>query len=164
MIKLRNLILIATLLLPLKAAFADWESILFPKDFQTENNRAKATATAQQSGKHVIVYATRTNCPPCDALRYVLRTDSVAKQFRDAYVFTAVWNSSMGNAEREDYRNRYGVQGAPTWIIFTNTGKYVCTAPGVFLNAEEANARHKAIQARLANVSETSPTGPERCS
>ena len=142
---------------------ADWESLLFPKDFQTESNLTKATATATQHKKHVIVYATRTNCPPCDALRSRLRRDDVAKPYREGYVFTAVWNSSMGYAEREDYRRKYDVQGAPTWIVFKNTGQYLCTARGAFFSDEDGFKLHQAIQAQLASTESLPTSGSRSC-
>jgi thioredoxin-related protein len=155
--------LLVLLIVPFSSAFADWESTLFPREFRTESSLAKATAIARESNKHVIVYATRTNCPPCDVLRSRLRRDEIAKPYRDSYVFTAVWNSSMSSAERENYRQKYDVQGAPTWIVFTNTGQYVCTARGAFSSDEEGAKLHQDIQARLTS-SEALPTnGPQRC-
>ena len=144
-------------------AMADWESTLFPKDFQTESNLTKATATATLHKKHVIVYATRTNCPPCDVLRSRLRRDDVAKPYRESYVFTAVWNSSMGYSEREDYRRKYDVQGAPTWIVFKNTGQYLCTARGAFFSDEDGLKLHQAIQAQLASTEGSPTSGPRSC-
>jgi thioredoxin-related protein len=159
-----RLFLFLTLFLAWSVSFADWESALFPGDFQTENSLLKAASSAEKVGKHVIVYATRRNCPPCDALKSLLRIDTVAKPYRDAYVFTAVWTSSMGSTEREDYRQRYGVQGAPTWLVFTNAGKYVCTARnGVFETEEQSTRLHQAIQMRLVNTTDGSSTSPRKC-
>jgi thioredoxin-related protein len=160
--QLRHLLLVL-LVVPVSFAFADWESTLFPREFQTESSLAKAMVIAKESNKHVIVYATRTNCPPCDVLRSRLRREEVAKPYRDSYVFTAVWNSSMGSTERENYRQKYDVQGAPTWIVFANTGQYVCTARGAFFSDEEGAKLHQAIQTRLTS-SEALPTnGPQSC-
>ena len=151
---------LASALLLSHSAVADWESSILPRDFKTENTMAKALATARGSGRQVIVYYTRTNCPPCNALQARLRKEAVAKPYRDSYVFTAVWGSSMGHAEREDYRTRYGVQGAPTWLVFTEEGKYVCTSGGGFESDEGAMLLHQAVQSKVASPTEAAAPGP----
>ena len=144
--------------------FADWESSILPRDFKTESGLSKALTAARQSGQHVIVYYTRTNCPPCRQLQARLRKESVAKPYRDSYVFTAVWGSSMDSTEREHYRQRFGVQGAPTWIVFKNDGQYVCTSEGGFETDEAGEQLHKALQSLLAAPSaDGSSDTPRRC-
>jgi thioredoxin-related protein len=155
-------LLISTLLFPLRAS-ADWESAILPRDFKTESTLAKALTVARDTDRQVIVYYTRTNCPPCTVLQARLRKDAVAKPFRESYVFTAVWGSSMGHAEREEYRSRYGVQGAPTWLVFTREGKYVCTSGEGFESDDGAVALHRAAQVLLAAQTEPAASGPRRC-
>jgi thioredoxin-related protein len=136
-------------------AFADWESTILPRDFQTDNSLAKALASAKQSGKSVIVYYTRTNCPPCNVLQGRLRKEDVAKPYRDMYIFTAVWGSSMGNAERERYRQEFAVEGAPTWIFFRNDGTYVCTASGGFRSDLAGTELHQVVQSKIVEPYKT---------
>jgi thioredoxin-related protein len=136
-------------------AFADWESTILPRDFQTENSLAKALASAKQSGRSVIMYYTRTSCPPCNVLQGRLRKEDVAKPYRDMYVFTAVWGSSMGNAERERYRQEFAVEGAPTWIFFRNDGTYICTASGGFRSDQAGMELHQVVQSKIVAASKT---------
>ena len=131
-------------------ALSEWESFLLPKDFAHQNSLTKAVTEAKRTGRHVILYYTRTKCPPCEVLQRELRNESTALLFKDRYVFTAVWGSAMGHSERELYRSRYAVQGAPTWLVFTNEGEYVCTAQGGFDSGEGAKRLHEAAQRLLA--------------
>jgi thioredoxin-related protein len=140
-----------SIMLASSAALADWESSILPSTFQMESSREKALATAKQSGKHVIVYYTRTNCPPCNVIQYYLRTnEDVARPFRESYVFTAVWGTAMGRAERDEYRTKYDVSSAPSWLVFTNAGEYVCTARGGFDGVAGAAQLHAALKEKLA--------------
>ena len=127
-------------------AQADWESSLLPNDFAHQNSLKKAVAEAKRTDKHVILYYTRTNCPPCEVLQRELRSEPTASLYRDRYVFTAVWGSSMGETERKHYRGRYNVQGAPTWLVFTNEGEYLCTAQGGFRSSTGAKQLQEAAQ------------------
>lgn len=145
------------------AAVADWESFILPGDFQTESSLAQAIVTAKRTDKHVIVYYTRTNCPPCNVLRSRLRSEVVARPYRDSYVFTVAWGSSMGSVERDQYRQRYRVLGAPTWLVFANDGRYVCTAAGGFQTDEGGQALHQAIQAQLPGAAQWSDAEPRNC-
>lgn len=72
------------------AARADWESAILPKSFQSEGSLPKALEVAQASGRSVIVYYTRTNCPPCNVLQSRLRDPSIGAPFAQDFVFTAV--------------------------------------------------------------------------
>jgi hypothetical protein len=119
---------------------------LLPDGFAHEDSLAKAVATARGSDRAIIVYYTRTNCPPCGSLQRRLRKEEVGAPYRDGYVFTAVWGSSMGSYDRESYRTQYWVQGAPTWIFFNRHGKYVCTAAGGFTSDEAGAQLHKTVQ------------------
>ena len=144
-----------TWLLASSTAFADWESTILPRDFKTESTLSSALATAKQTGRDVIVYYTRTRCPPCEVLQGRLRNESVAKPFRESYVFTVVWGSSMGLQEREDYRQRFAVDGAPTWIVFNSAGSYICTSSGGFSSDEGGSQLHAVVQKRLAAIPAT---------
>ena len=135
-----------------------WESSLLPKGFQTATSLDKALTLARTANLPVVLYYTRTNCPPCTVVQGLLRGETVGHAFRYAYVFTALWGTSMGQAERESLRSRNDVQGAPTWVVFRNTGEYLCTARGVFATAAEAAALHHAIQQHLVS-SEASASG-----
>ena len=156
---------LASLTVLLAIAFparADWESHLLPRDFDMASSMEKALLLAKQKDKGVIIYYTRTNCPPCNVLQSTLRQEAVAAPYRTAYVFTAVWGSSMGSAERESYRKRFDVQGAPTLLVFNNAGQYVCTARGGFSTADEATKVHAAAQSYLA-LSGSTEKGPRHC-
>jgi hypothetical protein len=139
---------------------------LLPKGFKTASSLDQALALATAANLPVIVYYTRTNCPPCTVVQGQLRSEAVGQLFRGSYVFTALWGTSMGHGERETLRSRYDVQGAPTWVVFRNTGEYLCTARGAFATASEANALHQAIQERMAGrdagTGETA-TSPRGC-
>jgi thioredoxin-related protein len=143
-------------------ASAEWESHLLPRDFDMASTMEKALVLAKQKDKAVIVYYTRTNCPPCNVLQSRLRQEAVAAPYRASYVFTAVWGSSMGHAERESYRKRFDVQGAPTLLVFNNAGQYVCTARGGFFTTDEATKVHAAAQTYLA-MPRSADQGPRRC-
>lgn len=140
----------AICVLTTNSAQAEWEGWLLPNDFIRADTFEKAVAIAKDKDKALIVYYTRTSCPPCSLLQSRLRQEEVAALFRDKYVFTAVWGSAMGMNERESYRRRFDVQGAPTWIAFDKDGKYLCTSPGGFFSFDEARAIHEGIQARLS--------------
>ncbi|MEF8747837.1 MAG: thioredoxin fold domain-containing protein [Candidatus Accumulibacter propinquus] len=145
-------------------AHADWEGYLLPDGFAHENSLAKAVETAKGSGKAVIVYYTRTNCPPCSSLQNRLRKEEIGIPYRDGYVFTAVWGTSMRSDERDRYRTQFWVQGAPTWIIFNRHGKYVCTAAGGFTSDEAGTQLHKTVQSLLATSTEGESATPRSCS
>lgn len=133
-------------------AFAEWESTILPKGFTYEASLSKAIDRAAQEGKAVVLYYTRTNCPPCDALRQRLRNDPVGEIYRNKYVFSAVWGSSMSKTEQDQFRGRYGFGGAPAWMFFNSQGTYLCTARGgVFESDEEGIKLHTAVQAMIAN-------------
>jgi hypothetical protein len=137
-----------------------------PKDFQTASSLDQALTLASSDKRPVILYYTRTNCPPCRVVQGLLRGEAAGGLFRDTYVFTALWGTSMGHAERETLRSRYDVQGAPTWVVFRHTGEYLCTARGAFSSAEEAATLHRAIQGRLAgstSVASGAPSTPLGC-
>ncbi len=139
-------------------ANSSWESSILPRGFTHEPSIDKAYSRAAKEQKAVIVYYTRTSCPPCDVLQGRLRNESVAKPFRDGYVFTAVWGNTLGLQEREHYRSRFGVQGAPTWIVFNSQGAYVCTAPGGFSSDSEGLALDQSIRASLISSTPSSST------
>ena len=159
---MRTLLSVALLGISCQTALAAWESSILPTGFQHENSLASASARAARDGKTAIVYYTRTQCPPCNALQSRLRKESVAAPFRDHYVFTAVWGSSMGSSERETYRSQYGVQGAPTWIFYRQDGQYLCTASGGFSSDEHGARLHAAVQ-QLQTSAGTPPVGPREC-
>jgi thioredoxin-related protein len=143
-----NAVFLALLGAPL-LAHADWESAIIPKDFMTASSLERATEEAKKANRAVILYYTRTNCPPCDVLQGRLRKPEVAAPYRSSYVFTAVWGSSMDRMEQQRYRDKYGTRGAPSWVVFGSDGQYVCSAPGGFQSDEEGGALHTAIQAKL---------------
>jgi Thioredoxin-like len=130
-------------------AHADWESSILPKDFMTASSFDRAIDEAKKAKRPVILYYTRTECPPCTVLQGRLRKDEIAKPYRDGYVFTAVWGNAIDRSERERYRSRYGARGAPTWIAFSEKAEYVCTAPGGFQSDGDGATLHTAIQAKL---------------
>lgn len=131
------------------SAFAAWESSILPSDFAQESSLERATARATKEGKAVIVYYTRPRCPPCDILQSRLKVEEIAGRYRENYVFTAVWGSSMNAGERDHYRSAYDVQGAPTWIFFSGEGKYLCTSGGGFRSTDQSVKLHAAVQALL---------------
>lgn len=142
---------------------ADWESHLLPRSFDHADSLPKASALAREKNKAVILYYTRTNCPPCNWLQGQLRQDSVGQPYRDNYVFTAVWGNGMSSKEREQYRSRYDVQGAPTWLFFNAAGEYVCTSRGGFASPEDAKNLHEAAQQLLAAATGSVPDRPRNC-
>jgi hypothetical protein len=157
-----RLILTALLATPI-AAYADWESSILPKDFHTASSLTRAIENGKQSGRPIILYYTRTSCPPCDVLQARLRKEDVAKPYRESYIFTAVWGSSMGQMDQQRYRDRYGARGAPSWIVFTSDGRYVCTAVGGFKSDEAGAVLHKAIQAKVSAPSKEEPASIASC-
>lgn len=144
-------------------ADANWESYILPASFDTADSFAKAIALAKEKNKAVIVYYTQTNCPPCNLLQSRLRKEEVAGPFRAGYVFTAIWGTRISYTERENYRSRYGVRGAPTWLVFNRSGEYVCTSGGGFDTDEGAQTLHEAIQLRLSATALPVGGGPRQC-
>ena len=144
-------------------ASADSERSILPRNFDTASTLHKAVAVAKEKNKAVILYYTRTNCPPCTVLQSRLRKEEVAAPLRAAYVFTVVWGSYMSYNERESYRRRYDVQGASTWIVFSSNGEYVCTASGGFNSDKGGRRLHEAVQARLATLAGSSEADPTHC-
>lgn len=158
-----RLLLASVLALAFGPLFAAWESSLLPSDFAHEDSLERAASRAAKEGKAVVVYYTRTRCPPCDLLKSRLRIESVAKPYRENYVFTAVWGSSMNFREREHYRSAYNVAGAPTWLFFNAAGKYLCTASGGFFSEEQSANLHSAVQALLSQADTGDALSPRTC-
>lgn len=144
-------------------AKADHESMILPRSYQTAESFDKAVAMAQEKSQPVIVYYTRAHCPPCDFLQSLLRRAEIAEHYRSSYGFTAVWGSSMGSTERESYRTRFDVQGAPTWVVFDSRGRYLCTSHGGFESVAGGIRLHDAIQARSRSPREDAVNAPTRC-
>lgn len=143
------------------SAHADWESSLLPRDFDHASNLADATKLADEKGKALVLYYTRTNCPPCTVLQGNLRNAEIGAPFKAAYVFTAVWGTSINRSERETYRSRFDIQSAPTWVFFTGKGEYVCTSRGGFESGEHALRLNEAVKGLLASDSRS--TSPRAC-
>lgn len=139
------------------------EYSILPESFDTASTLEEAFAFAKQKNKPVILYYTRTRCPPCHMLQSRLRREDVAAPYRDGYVFTVVWSRSMGTEEREYYRTQYYVLGAPTWVVFDSRGDYVCTSIGGFKSDEGGKRLHAAIQSRLRADSHANQTGARDC-
>lgn len=144
-------------------AYAEGEARILPRDFAKEGSLESATIRAAKEGKAVVLYYTRTQCPPCEILQWRLRKEDVAANYRESYVFTAVWGTSMNYTERQHYRSTYNVGGAPTWIFFTSDGQYLCTSSGGFSTDEHGARLHAAVQARLKQPSQKVSTGPRAC-
>ena len=153
---------LALLLLFPGSARPAWEAAILPRGFSHESSLQKAVDRAKVTGRAVIVYYTRTQCPPCDALQARLRKDSIGEPFRSGYVFTAVWGNSMSNTEREHYRIRFGVQGAPTWLVFNSLGDYICTARGGF-GSDEAGLKLNDNVQELLKSGASAPSEPVEC-
>ena len=150
------------LALSMQPASAAWESFILPRGFAHESSLSDAAKRASKEGKAVVVYYTRTRCPPCDALQGRLRKDAVGTPYREKYVFTAVWGSSMNASERDQYRTLYNVQGAPTWLFFNSDGEYMCTAHGGFESDEAGAKLHSAVQIQLVQQ-RGATSGPQEC-
>jgi thioredoxin-related protein len=142
-------------------ALADWESSLLPSDFDHASNLANATKLADEKGKAVVLYYTRTNCPPCTVLQGNLRNPAIGAPFKAGYVFTAVWGTSINRSEREAYRSKFDIQSAPTWVFFTGKGEYVCTSRGGFESGEHGARLHEAVKVLLASDSRSA--SPRAC-
>ena len=142
-------------------AHADWEASLVPRDFDHASNLADATKLADEKGKAVVLYYTRTNCPPCMVLQGNLRNLMVGAPLKAVYVFTAVWGTSINRSEREIYRSKFDVQSAPTWVFFSGKGEYVCTSRGGLESNEHAVRLNEAVKALLA--SDARSTSPRSC-
>jgi thioredoxin-related protein len=147
--KIRLCIAVSALVGVSSLAHADWESAILPKDFMTASSMSRALEEGKKTNRPVILYYTRTNCPPCDVLQGRLRKPDVARPYRESYVFTAVWGSAMDRMEQQRYRDKYGTRGAPSWVVFANDGQYVCSAPGGFQSDEEGATLHTSIQTKL---------------
>jgi hypothetical protein len=145
------------------SASAAWESSILPSDFAMESSLERATSRAAKEGKAVVVYYTRTRCPPCDILQSRLKVEEIAGRYRENYVFTAVWGTSMNAGERQHYRAAYDVQGAPTWIFFSGEGKYLCTSSGGFRSTDQSIRLHAAVQALLQQPRPDSDPAPRAC-
>lgn len=143
------------------SALADWESSLLPRDFDHASSLAEATKLANEKGKAVVLYYTRTNCPPCTVLQGNLRNPVIGAPFKAAYVFTAVWGTSINRSERDAYRSKFDIQSAPTWVFFTGKGEYVCTSRGGFESGEHATRLNEAVKGLLA--ADTRQTSPRAC-
>ncbi|MDX1527927.1 MAG: thioredoxin family protein [Gammaproteobacteria bacterium] len=130
-------------------AEADREEKILPRDFDTAATLDQALTLAKAKNKAVILYYTRDRCPPCNMLQSRLRRESVAAPYRDGYVFTAVWGNRMDRDERAYYRDRYDAFLAPSWVVFTSGGEYVCTSLGGFTSDKGGKRLHEAIQLRL---------------
>jgi thioredoxin-related protein len=123
----------------------------------------EAMALADQANKDIIVYYTRTNCPPCRRLQGQLKQQPIRDLYGNRFVFTAIWGSSMDRAERDRYRQTFGASAAPTLIVHRRTGEYVCSSVGFFDNEDAAVAMFKAISAKLEAKALPSVSAPAPC-
>lgn len=145
-------------------AAAAWESVVLPEGFAWESSLSEAAGRAQRENKAVIVYYTRTNCPPCDLLRARLRSSEEMKAlYGQNYIFTVVWGSSMSRAEREEYRSRFDVRGAPTWVVFSPQGQYVCTLHGGVWPQDGGEQMHQRLQALIREQGSAAQPSPRPC-
>ena len=144
-------------------ARADWESSLFPSDYTIESSLPKAIQTAIQTNKHVIVYYTRTSCPPCNLLQGFLRNDEVRSMYSKSYVFTAVWGNSMSHSQRENYRIDFDIQGAPTFLVYHSSGQYICTSRGGFGSVAAGKRLFSALEILLREPIGQPTPGPKAC-
>lgn len=142
---------------------ADREAAILPPGFETASSPDGALVMAREKNKALIVYYTRTRCPPCNILQSRLRREEVAAPFREGYVFTAIWGSSMGRTERRHYRDIYNVPGAPTWPVFNYSGDYVCTSIGGFTSDQGGKRLHESIQSHLRAGSYAGQAGARDC-
>lgn len=95
-------------------------------------NLDAAVAKAGEQQKWVIVYYTRSSCPPCNHVQGQMKRDEIRSGFADDFIFTVIWSNGMNTTDREKYRSRYGVMGAPTWLVYNERKEYICTASGGF--------------------------------
>lgn len=142
-------------------AWGSWESLVLPPGFSWESNVPDAAARARREDKPLIVYYTRTNCPPCDVLRARLRSNETLREtFKQHYIFTVVWGNSMNRTERDEYRQRYDVRGAPSWVLFHPQGGYVCTLHGGVWPQEDGAEVHELLQTRLKSFDTEAAAAP----
>jgi len=145
------------------AALADWESSLLPRDYSAAADLETALRKAAASGKSVILYYTRTNCAPCRVLQSHLRREEIKAAYAPHYVFTAAWGNGMATRMRKEYRTRYNVLGAPTWIFYDRRGRYLCTSIRGFADHEAGLKLHRRVQANLDADPAPHPDGPRAC-
>lgn len=144
-------------------AYADWEWFVLPSGYTTESSLERAFQTARSHEKSVIVYYTRTRCPPCRALQSNLRREAIRKAYAPHYVFTVVWGNGMDSSKRKTFQDRYNVLGAPTWIIYNRYGDYLCTSHGGFRNPEAGLMLHRRLQNVIATSVPQTHQEPRNC-
>ena len=150
--------------LPSNHALASFESTLFTNHYETYSSMDEAKKAAGPSSKGIFVYYTRSRCPPCDYLRgAILGKSEVASVISRGFVFTAVWGSSMGHAERQFYRETYGDFGAPTFLLFNSKGEYVCTSRGGFRDAEHAIKLTQSLRTLISEGRDKPASSPTDC-
>lgn len=71
------------------------ESLVIPKGYQVAASLDDALAKAKDQQKWVIVYYTRSNCPPCNYVQGHLKNDAIKSGFANNFVFTVVWDDGM---------------------------------------------------------------------
>ena len=157
-------LLILFMVLQANQALASFESTLFTRHYETYSSMDEAKKAAGPSNKGIFVYYTRAKCPPCDYLRgAILWKNEVASVISRGFVFTAVWGSSMGHAERQFYRETYGDFGAPTFLLFNSKGEYVCTSRGGFRDAEHAIKLTQSLRTLISEGRDKPASSPTDC-
>lgn len=154
----------AIIVMSSQAAHGAWESLVMPKGYEVGASLDDALLKAKEQQKWVIVYYTRSNCPPCNYIQGHLKNEAIKRGFADDFVFTVVWGNGMDTSKREDYRTRYGVIGAPTWIIFDSKGEYICTANGGFNSYEAGLELSERLRKVKASASAETTTVAVPCS
>ncbi len=116
-----------------------------PPGFDDNPSVVDALAKARGTGKPVILYFTEHDCRSCSALEGWLVRGDIRQAFSGGYHFSMVFGDDMVPEERERWKATYSPGGAPAWVVLSADGRYLCTAPGGFVNASAAMELHKVL-------------------
>lgn len=118
---------------------ASESALAFPSDYKaygaSPEELSKARAQASREGKLVLVYFRMLNCPPCGYVNGEFDSTPTRNAFLGKYVFVEAWvKDSDGSA----LGAKYGIRGAPHFVVLTQDGGPLCKSRGGFANQMEA--------------------------
>lgn len=156
----------AALLASLAALVPAASATGLPPGFDDNPSVIEALAKARATGKPVILYFTEHDCRSCSALDGWLVRGDIRQAFSGGYHFSMVFGDDMVPQERERWKATYSPGGAPAWVVLAADGRYLCTAPGGFVNATAAMELHKLLSRAVTRTGAPAdgPGRPRPCS
>ena len=109
----------------------------FPLDYGAygPSEYQKALDQASKEDKKMLIYFRMNNCPPCSYVSGALDSSEVRAAYKNKYVFIEAW---VKGGEGSALGRRFGITGAPHFVVLDSKGKPLCKSIGGFANSAEA--------------------------